>query len=103
MVLVYVNHADVCGVHYDLGFKEQVHSSLLPFNPAKFLLLSLVCGPYLSATLLVVSNLHPGWFSGSARLVQLLCTQKYTQNLFYFYKIEYLEICGILYIKIHGF
>ena len=36
------------------------------------------------------------------KLPQALCTQNYTQSLFYFYKIKYLEICGILYIKIHG-
>jgi len=33
----------------------------------------------------------------------VLCTQEYTQTLFDFYKIGYLDICGILYIKIHGF
>ena len=103
MFLVYVNHADVYGVQYGLEFKEQVHAPLPTFNPAKFPSLSLICGPYIVSSFVKSTQLAPRVICGLCFASQVLCTQDYTQTLFYFYKIHSSEISGVLHIKIHGF
>jgi len=91
------------GVQCGLEFKEQTYASLSNFNLAKELFsFSDLWAPHVSSLVNDTQSV-PRVVCDLCYTPLPLCTQEYIQNLFDFYKIQYLEIFGVFYIKIHGF